>query len=135
VLTYVCVILIDFQAHRDAFIQNHSETSNKFTVENQIQILIFFFPYGSVSRSGFYCSSFRSNIVDALVVPIQSTVFIPPYVSVLQIGPPSFISNEYRVSLSGVTRPGSQVDYSPPSKAEVKNGWRYTSTPLCAFKA
>jgi len=27
VLKYVCVILIDFQAHRDAFIQNRSEVN------------------------------------------------------------------------------------------------------------
>jgi hypothetical protein len=29
----------------------------------------------------------------------------------------------------GVKRPGSEADYSPPSSAEVKNAWSYTSTP------
>ena len=31
-LTYVCVILIDFQAHCDAFIQNHSECTYNLTL-------------------------------------------------------------------------------------------------------
>ena len=190
-------------------------TTNKSTFENPIQILIFFFPYDSVSQSGICSFGFRSNIVDTLVVPIvdtlvvpivdslvvpivdtlvvpivdtlvvpivdtlvvpivdklvvpivdtlvvptvdtlvvpivdklvvpivdtlvvpiHSTVLIQPHLSVLQIGLPSFVSNGYRVCLSGVTRPGSQVDYSPPSKAEVKNEWHNTSAPLCAFKA
>jgi len=26
-------------------------------------------------------------------------------------------------------RPGHEADYSPPSSAEVKNAWNYTSTP------
>jgi len=29
----------------------------------------------------------------------------------------------------GVKRPGREVDHSPPSSAEVKNAWNYTSTP------
>jgi hypothetical protein len=29
--------------------------------------------------------------------------------------------------LPGVKRPGREVDHSPPSKAEVKNEWSYTS--------
>jgi hypothetical protein len=28
----------------------------------------------------------------------------------------------------GVKRPGLQVDHSPPSSAEIKNAWSYTST-------
>jgi len=38
VLTFVLCKLIDFQAHRDAFIQNHSELTNgliNFSVEKQ----------------------------------------------------------------------------------------------------
>jgi hypothetical protein len=30
---------------------------------------------------------------------------------------------------SEVKRQGSEFDYSPPSSAEVKNEWSYTSTP------
>jgi hypothetical protein len=29
----------------------------------------------------------------------------------------------------GVKRPGCEADHSPPSSAEVKNAWSYTSTP------
>jgi hypothetical protein len=35
------------------------------------------------------------------------------------------------VALSlGVKRQGREADHSPPFSAEVKNEWRYTSTPL-----
>jgi hypothetical protein len=33
----------------------------------------------------------------------------------------------------GVKRPGSEADHSPPSSAEVKNVWSYTSTPPGCF--
>jgi hypothetical protein len=29
----------------------------------------------------------------------------------------------------GVKRPGREADHSPPSSTDVKNAWRYTSTP------
>jgi hypothetical protein len=29
----------------------------------------------------------------------------------------------------GIKRPGCEADHSPPSSAEVKNTWSYTSTP------
>jgi hypothetical protein len=32
-----------------------------------------------------------------------------------------------------VKRPGREADHSPPSSAEVKNAWSYTSTPQYAF--
>jgi hypothetical protein len=35
----------------------------------------------------------------------------------------------------GVKRPGREADHSPPSSAEVKNAWSYTSTPQYAFMA
>jgi hypothetical protein len=45
-------------------------------------------------------------------------------------GPPSLLSNGYGGALSlGVKRPGRETDHSSPSSAEVKNAWRYTSTP------
>jgi hypothetical protein len=34
-----------------------------------------------------------------------------------------------------VKRPGRETDRSPPCSAEVKNAWRYTSTPQYAFMA
>jgi hypothetical protein len=33
----------------------------------------------------------------------------------------------------GVKRPGREADHSPPSIAEFKNAWSYTSTPQYAF--
>jgi hypothetical protein len=35
----------------------------------------------------------------------------------------------------GVKRPGHEADHSPLPSAEVKNGWRYTSTTSYVFKA
>jgi hypothetical protein len=35
----------------------------------------------------------------------------------------------------GVKRPGREADHSPPSSAEVKNTWSYTSVPQYAFMA
>jgi hypothetical protein len=35
----------------------------------------------------------------------------------------------------GVERLGCEADHSPLSVAEVKNAWRYTSTPSCVFTA
>jgi hypothetical protein len=36
---------------------------------------------------------------------------------------------------SGVKRPGREADNSPPTSAEVKKTWTYTSTPTYAFMA
>jgi hypothetical protein len=38
-------------------------------------------------------------------------------------------------SSRGVKRPGGEVDHSPPTSAEVKETWIYTSTPPYAFMA
>jgi hypothetical protein len=35
----------------------------------------------------------------------------------------------------GVKRPGREADHSPPSSAELKTEWSYTSTPQYAFMA
>jgi hypothetical protein len=35
----------------------------------------------------------------------------------------------------GLKRPGRETDHSPPCSAEVKNAWRYTTTPQYAFMA
>ena len=47
----------------------------------------------------------------------------------------SLLLNLHRNCLSGVKRPERDVNHSPPSGVEVKNGWSYTSTPLGAFMA
>jgi hypothetical protein len=38
-------------------------------------------------------------------------------------------------SFPGVKRQGSEADHSPPTSAEVKKKWIYTSTPLHVFMA
>jgi hypothetical protein len=49
-------------------------------------------------------------------------------------GPPSFLSNGYRGLLArGVKQPVCEADHSPPTSAEVKNTWIYTSTPPYFF--
>jgi hypothetical protein len=45
-------------------------------------------------------------------------------------GPPSLLSNGYQGLLKRLRR---EADYSPPSSAEVKNAWSYTSLPQYAF--
>jgi hypothetical protein len=35
------------------------------------------------------------------------------------------------VFFPGKERPGREADHSHPSSAEVKNEWRYNSSPLC----
>jgi len=35
----------------------------------------------------------------------------------------------------GLKRPGREANHSPPSNAEVKNKWSYTSTPTYVFMA
>jgi len=47
-------------------------------------------------------------------------------------GPPSLLYNGYRISFTGLKRPGRGVNHPPRSNAEVKKEWSYTSTPpLC----
>ena len=43
-------------------------------------------------------------------------------------GPPSLQGSKCRGSFPGVERPGRDVDHPPPSSAEVKNEWSYTSS-------
>lgn len=38
-------------------------------------------------------------------------------------------------SFSGVKQPGREADHSPPSSAEAKKTWIYTSTPPYVFLA
>jgi len=58
-------------------------------------------------------------------------LFATPFRPVLETQPP--IQWVPGVPTLGVKRPGREVDHSPPSSAEVKNEWSYTSTPQYAF--
>jgi hypothetical protein len=51
-------------------------------------------------------------------------------------GPPNLLYNEYRKLFpGGKKRPGREADHSPPTSAEVKKMWIYTSTTPYAFMA
>jgi hypothetical protein len=50
--------------------------------------------------------------------------------------PPSLLTNEYQGSLfPGVKRPRREAHHSPPTSAEVKNTWIYTSNTPYVFMA
>jgi len=56
--------------------------------------------------------------------------FSPPSRPVRLWGPLSLLSNRYRgLCPPGVKRLRREADHSPPSGAEVKNAWNYTSAP------
>jgi len=58
-------------------------------------------------------------------------VFSPPSCSDQLWDPPNLLSSGYQGALSlGVKRLVREGDHSPPSVAEVKNAWKYTSTLL-----
>jgi hypothetical protein len=48
---------------------------------------------------------------------------------------PVFCPLGTRASFPGERRLGREADHSPPSRAEVKNAWCYTSTPQYIFMA
>jgi hypothetical protein len=50
-------------------------------------------------------------------------------------GPPSVLSNGYRVLSPGAERPRCEADHSPPFSAKVKNTNSYTSIPPQVFTA
>jgi hypothetical protein len=51
-------------------------------------------------------------------------------------GPRSLLFSGYRGDVSpGLKRQGREADHLPPTSAEVKKLWIYTSTPLYAFMA
>jgi hypothetical protein len=63
----------------------------------------------------------------ALLLPIKNFKYIGKF---------NFKTNGYRgLFLSWINRPGREADHSPPTSAEVKTTWMYTSTPLYVFMA
>jgi hypothetical protein len=69
-------------------------------------------------------------------VPLGSRIFSAPCRPDRLWGPPNLLYNEYRALYPrGVKRQGREADHSPPTSAEVKQIWIYTSTPPYAFMA
>jgi hypothetical protein len=60
---------------------------------------------------------------------------IPPKCTVWLWGPPSPIFSENRGSFQGLSQSGHEFNYSPPSSAEAKNEWSYTTASPYAFMA
>jgi len=49
-------------------------------------------------------------------------------------GLPNLLYRGYRVSFLGVGRPDREFDYSPPSVAQVRNKWSFTSAYPVSFR-
>jgi hypothetical protein len=64
-----------------------------------------------------------------VLVPIGSRILISPYCPDRLWGPLNLLSNAYwGVFPRGVKQQGREADHSPPTSAEVKKMWIYTST-------
>jgi hypothetical protein len=48
---------------------------------------------------------------------------------ILALGPPNLLFTEYDGAFLGLKRSVREVNYSSPSRAQVKNEWSYTSPP------
>ena len=75
---------------------------------------------------------FRSARSGVRIPATIRNISVPPNAWV----PASFIQGfiRYRSSFPRVKRPGRDLDHSHPSSAEIKNGWRHTSTPpICLY--
>jgi hypothetical protein len=66
-------------------------------------------------------------------VPVRARIFSSPRRPDWFWGPPSLLSNGYWKFSPGIKRPGREADHSPPTSAEVKNTWFYTSTTPYVF--
>jgi hypothetical protein len=64
-------------------------------------------------------------------VPVGSKIFSSPHRPERLWGPQNLLSSGF----PGVKRSGREADHSPPTTAEVKKMWIYTSTPPYAFMA
>jgi hypothetical protein len=69
-------------------------------------------------------------------VPVGVRIFTSPCLPDRLWDPPKLLYNVYRGLVPrGVKRLGRDADHSPPTNAEVKKMWIYTSTPTYSFMA
>jgi hypothetical protein len=62
-------------------------------------------------------------------VPVGSRIFSPPSIPDRLWGPPTHPTS------AGVKQPGRETDHTPPTSAEVKKMWLYTTTRPYTFMA
>jgi hypothetical protein len=66
--------------------------------------------------------------------PVELEIFLFTTVSRTVLGPTQPPIQRLTAALSlGAKRPRREPDHSPPTSAEVKNDWSYTSTPQYIF--
>jgi hypothetical protein len=76
------------------------------------------------------------NQVVGVLVLMGASIFTSPYHPDWLWVSPNLLSNEYwGLFPLGVKRPGREADHSPPTSAEIKKTWVYTSTPSYVFMA
>jgi hypothetical protein len=68
-------------------------------------------------------------------IPIGAKDFSLLQMSRLAQGSPSLLFSEYEGSFPVVKQLHCEAKHSPPSSTEVKNDWRYTSTPHICLHA
>jgi len=80
---------------------------------------------GQQSYEGWPCRLISLQVWRSVVLPLAGARDFSLFQNVR---PTLGLFSRYRCSFAGVKRPGLE-DHCPPSSAEVKNEWRYTSAP------
>jgi hypothetical protein len=101
---------------------------------NPFQFIIYQLHYDSGSRDSSVGIATGYRLDDGGVgvqVLVEARIFSSPCRPGRFWGPPSLLTNGHR----GVKRPRSEADHSPPTSAEIRKTWSYTSTLQYAFIA
>jgi hypothetical protein len=83
-----------------------------------------------------FCASYISSFKTLFCILVYIMLsFVRIWVGMGVVRHPASYPMGTRDSFPGVKRPGREADHSPPSSAEVKNAWSYTSIPQYVFMA
>jgi hypothetical protein len=103
--------------------------------------LHFFHHKSHMTKPGFELENALRNriilnyVLKKVRVPVGSRIFTSPFRPDRLSGPPNLLYNGYQELFPGGKVAGREADHSPPTSAEVKKMWIYTSTPPYAFMA